>query len=349
MRQTRTVIRTIEWRGDKAVFIDQTKLPASEEYVVCEDHRCVADAIRSMRIRGAPAIGVAAAFGMALAAHRTRARSTEQLLEELHEAADLLGSTRPTAVNLFKALERMERKAVANRHLSVSRLRRVLTEEAEAIAEEELEMSRRLGRLGASLLKDGDAVLTHCNAGALATVGYGTALAVVRAAVEEGKRISVFSDETRPLLQGARLTVWELMRDGIPVTLIVDGAAGHLMRTGRVSKVIVGADRIAANGDFANKIGTYGLAVMAKENSVPFYVAAPLTTIDLAVQSGEDIPIEERPADEVLRMGDQAIAPAGAAVLNPAFDVTPNHLVTAIITDAAIAVPPFDRSLASLF
>ncbi len=337
---------TVCWTSENTVrMIDQTKLPLEEVAFECSDHRAVAEAIRSMKVRGAPAIGVAAAYGVALAAQRSTAKRATELIKEVEEAAEQLGRTRPTAVNLFWALKRMVDKARAGSHLSVARLKSVLRDEALAIAEEEREMSRSIGRFGADLIEDGDSILTHCNAGALATVDYGTALAVVRAAHEQGKRIHVFVDETRPLLQGARLTAWELRRDGIPFTLIADNMAGFVMGGGRVDKVVVGADRIAANGDVANKIGTYTVAILAKEHGIPFYVAAPISTIDLSIASGSDIPIEERSPDEITCIGGLRVAPDGVSVANPAFDVTPARYVTAIITDRGVARPPFEETL----
>lgn len=340
---------TVSWTSDNAVrMIDQMKLPLEEVIIECRDHREIADAIRSMKVRGAPAIGVAAAYGVALAAQKSKARDTEELIAEVEEVAGLLGQTRPTAVNLFWALKRMVDRARIGSHLSVARLKSVLKDEALAIADEEREMSRSIGRFGAELVSDGDSILTHCNAGALATVAYGTALAVVRAAYEQGKRVHVFVDETRPLLQGARLTAWELLRDGIPLTLISDNMAGFIMSKGKVDLVVVGADRIAANGDVANKIGTYTVAILAKEHGIPFYVAAPVSTIDLSIDTGDDIPIEERSPDEVTCFGGRRVAPGGVSAINPAFDVTPARYVTAIITDRGIARPPYEETLLSL-
>ncbi|HEY3375723.1 MAG TPA: S-methyl-5-thioribose-1-phosphate isomerase [Candidatus Aquicultor sp.] len=342
-------MKTIEWKKGKVILIDQTKLPLKEEYIETDDYMRVAEAINTLSVRGAPAIGVAAAYGVALAAQQSHATDTKEFIHDIDEAARILGETRPTAVNLFWALSRMTKKVHANDHLAVSRLKRVVAEEANTIAAEELEMSRRIGKHGAELFDDGDSILTHCNAGALATVDYGTALAPVRVAHNQGKQIEVYSDETRPLLQGARLTTWELMRDNIPVTLICDNMAGYMMSLGRISKVIVGADRITANGDVANKIGTYSVAVLAKEHNIPFYVAAPISTIDTSLAGGTEIPIEERSPDEVTTFAGVRVAPEGVAVANPAFDVTPNHLVTAIITDRGVLKPPYDKSIAELF
>jgi len=342
-------MKTIEWKKGKVVLIDQTKLPLEEVYIETSDYLRVAEAIKVLSVRGAPAIGVAAAYAVALAAAQSSAKSTPEFLRELEEAIRVIGATRPTAVNLFWALERMRKKAEANSHLAVSRLKRVLKEEADKIAKEELEMSRQMGDFGAELIDDGDNILTHCNAGALATVDYGTALAVIRSAHNQGKNIHVYADETRPLLQGARLTTWELMRENIPVTLICDNMAGYFMSLGKVKKVVVGADRIAANGDVANKIGTYSVAVLAKEHGIPFYVAAPVSTIDIALSDGSKIPIEERACDEVIGFGGNKVATEGVRVANPAFDVTPNRLVTNIITDRGILEPPYKDSIAKLF
>ena len=312
-------------------LLDQRLLPGVERWLAYTDHRAVAEAIRDMVVRGAPAIGCAAAYGLALAAHEGA---------PLAEAAQRLAATRPTAVNLFWALERMLRVSPP----TVARL----TAEAVAIQEEDIAACRAIGAHGAPLLPDGT-ILTHCNAGALATGGYGTALGVLRAAWAAGRRIDVFADETRPLLQGARLTAWELTKSGLPVTLIADNMAGHFMARGRIRAVIVGADRVAANGDTANKIGTYAVAVLAREHGLPFLVAAPRSTIDRAITDGSAIPIEERSPREVTHLGDQPIAPVGVAVQNPAFDVTPARLVTAIITEAGVARPPFGPALAALF
>ena len=344
-------MRTIEWDPRGIVkMIDQRLLPL--EYVVVEfdDYRDVATAIKEMYIRGAPAIGAAAAFGLALAAQQSQATNYEDLVDDLETAADLLQATRPTAVNLFWAADRMLGKARASAELAYGDLVQALIAEAQSIADEDVEINRRMGAHGASLIEDGPGdrvcnILTHCNAGALATVDYGTALAVIRAAHEQGKRIHVWVDETRPRLQGARLTAWELMNEGIPMTLIADNVAGHLMRTGRVDIVFVGSDRTAANGDVANKIGTYKLAVLARENGIPFYAVVPTSTIDLAVASGDDIPIEERDAREVTHPGGCQVAPEGVRVLNVAFDVTPHRYVTGIVTENGIAYPPFKQSL----
>jgi methylthioribose-1-phosphate isomerase len=333
------MIETIQWTGDGVVMIDQTRLPREEVYVTCRDYREVAEAIRSMVIRGAPAIGVAAAMGVALGVRDG---------EPFEEVCATLAATRPTAVNLFWAIDRMRRLygALANRPAEEIRARMI--EEAQQIRLDDIEINKAIGRNGAPLVPDGETVLTHCNAGALATAGYGTALGVIRAAFAGGRRIDVFADETRPFLQGARLTVWELQHDGIPVTLITDNMAGHFLKSGRIGCVVVGADRIAANGDVANKIGTYSVAVLARENRVPFYVAAPVSTLDLTLESGDSIPIEQRAANEVTHVFGVPVAPERTQVENPAFDVTPNRFVTAIITEKGVARAPYTESLRNL-
>jgi methylthioribose-1-phosphate isomerase len=338
-------VRTIEWRNGSVVMIDQRLLPTREVYRVYRDHREVARAIKDMVIRGAPAIGVAAAMGIALGVRGARGR---ELPATFDRVCRTFAATRPTAVNLFWAIDRMRAAFAAARRRSPEAIRSLLEAEAVAIHDEDVAANRRLGAHGAPLVPDGATVLTHCNAGALATAGYGTALGVVRAAAEAGKRVQVIACETRPFLQGARLTAWELKRDRIPVTLITDGMAAHMMQRGRVDCVIVGADRIAANGDVANKIGTYGHAVLAARHGIPFYVAAPRSTVDLACASGADIPIEERAAREVTHVGDRQMAPTGVRVANPAFDVTPNELVTAIVTERGVARAPLARALARL-
>jgi len=341
------VVPTVEWEDGVVVMIDQRRLPAEQVLLRCHTHHEVAAAIRDMAIRGAPAIGVAAAFGLALGARASRAEGTA-LRAEWSDMCATLAATRPTAVNLFWAIARMRRcfDAVAPR--GGEALRAALLGEALAIQGEDLAACRRMGDLGAELLPPDARVLTHCNAGALATAGYGTALGVVRSAARLGKVKAVFADETRPWLQGARLTAWELLQDGIPTTLIADTMAGHLMARGEVNAVVVGADRIAANGDVANKIGTYTVAVLARENGVPFYVAAPVSTIDLATPTGADIPIEERPAEEVTHVAGRRVAPEGVAVRNPAFDVTPHRYVSAIVCERGVARPPFSESLRAL-
>jgi methylthioribose-1-phosphate isomerase len=336
------MLETIQWTEAGVVMIDQTRLPREEVYVTCRSYKEVADAIRSMVIRGAPAIGVAAAMGIALGMQQ--ATSTA----EFNEICVTLAGTRPTAVNLFWAIDRMKRLYATLADLPVERIRQRLIEEACQIRLEDIAINEAIGRNGAELIPDRGTVLTHCNAGALATAGYGTALGVIRAAVADGKHVEVFADETRPFLQGARLTVWELQHDGIPATLITDNMAGHFLHSKRIGCVIVGADRIAANGDVANKVGTYSVAVLAKENDVPFYVAAPISTLDLSLASGELIPIEQRAPEEVTHVQGVRVAPEGARVENPAFDVTPNRYVTAIITERGVARAPFTESLAKL-
>ncbi len=338
-------MRSIEWHNGKVRMIDQRLLPAEFRLVEYKDHREVARAIRTMVIRGAPAIGAAAAFGMVLAARGARAQDRNGLLADLRAAAETLRAARPTAVNLSWALARLLRRAEAEPDFVA--IPDALLAEAQALADEDVEVNRRLGEHGAPLIRDGDTILHHCNTGALATVDYGTALGVVRTAHEQGKRVHVLVDETRPRFQGARLTAWELQQLGIPFTLIADSAAGHFMRTGQVGIVLVGADRVAANGDVANKIGTYQLAVVAEANGVPFYSCVPTSTIDLSLPTGDDIPIEERPAEEVTGAIYQGrpIAPEGVRVANPAFDVTPHRYVTGIVTESGIAYPPFEVSL----
>jgi len=339
---TQNTIETIEWTPDGVVMIDQTRLPQEVEFVTCRTYVEVADAIRGMIIRGAPAIGVAAAMGVALGALRSK-----DLDADMPVICETLAQTRPTAVNLFWAIDRMKSVYASVRGSDPEAIRNRLVREAEKVREEDLAINERIGNFGSPLVPDWKTVLTHCNAGALATAGFGTALGVVRAAVRDGKKIDVFADETRPFLQGARLTAWELQRDGIETTLITDNMAGHFLKSGRIGCVVVGADRIAANGDVANKVGTYGLAVLAKENNVPFYVAAPISTLDLTLESGDSIPIEEREGREVTHIQGFQIAPQGINVANPAFDVTPNRYVTAIITERGVARAPFAESLKS--
>jgi len=334
--------KTIEYQNGKVTLIDQTRLPGEIKFVTTSDYRVIAEAIRKLRVRGAPAIGIAAAFGVVLGAMEYQEAS--DLPKEIEKVIAELAGTRPTAVNLFWALNRQ--KAVLKSAGSKSNVELIALFEAEAkgIAAEDELINRRIGENGAALLKDGMSILTHCNAGALATGAYGTALAAIRVAVEQGKQISVFADETRPLLQGARLTVWELMQEQIPVTLITDNMAAFVMSLGKVQAVIVGADRITANGDVANKIGTYGVAVLAKEHKIPFYVAAPLSTIDLSLKTGAEIPIEERSAEEVTSFGGVTVAPAGVKVYNPAFDVTPAKYVTAIISEYGVAKGDWEKT-----
>ncbi len=326
-------------------MIDQTRLPREQVFVTCTDYFQVAGAIRSMVIRGAPAIGVAAAMGVAIGVQKTDAKDLEQQFPVI---CDTLAATRPTAVNLFWAIDRMKQLYARVKGDGIAAIRTCLIREAQQIRLEDIAICEAIGRNGASLVPDGKTVLTHCNAGALATAGYGTALGVIRAAVSAGKKIDVFADETRPFLQGARLTAWELDQDGIPTTLITDNMAGHFLKSGRIGCVVVGADRIAANGDVANKIGTYSVAVLAKENNVPFYVAAPISTLDLTLASGEQIPIEQRAASEVTHMFGVHVAPDGIAVENPAFDVTPNRYVAGIITERGVARAPYTESLRAL-
>jgi methylthioribose-1-phosphate isomerase len=339
------VVDTVKWEDGAVVMIDQRLLPGEEVYLTCRDHGEVARAIKEMAIRGAPAIGVAAAMGIALGVRQLPDTELETGFERI--AAEL-SATRPTAVNLFWAVERMRRRFRELLGEGPEAVREGLLEEARRIHEEDVAACRRLGDLGADLLPDRARVLTHCNAGALATAGYGTALGVIRSAARARKLEAVFADETRPYLQGARLTAWELMSDGIPTTLITDSMAGHMMATGQVNAVVVGADRIAANGDVANKIGTYTVAVLAHENGVPFYVAAPVSTIDLDTASGADIPIEERPEEEVTHHAGRRLAPERVGVRNPAFDVTPNRYVTAIVCERGVARPPYPESLRAL-
>lgn len=355
MNQAPAAFKTIEWTDDGVRMIDQTVLPAQEVYRTYTDYQGVAEAIRSMVIRGAPAIGVAAAMGVALGVKNSNATSAEALRADFEVIARVISATRPTAVNLFWAVERMRRvfdaAIVGGRSEGsvISGVKARLVEEARRMLAEDIAVNEAMGRAGAELLPDSGAVLTHCNAGALATGGYGTALGVIRAAVEAGKKIEVFADETRPFLQGARLTAWELARDGIPVTIITDSMAGHFMKEGRIKAAIVGADRIAANGDVANKIGTYTVAVLARENGIPFYVAAPLSTVDLKLASGDQIPIEQRSAREVTHLAGFAIAPEAVQAQHPAFDVTPHRYVSAIVTEQGVAREPYADSLAAMF
>lgn len=339
------MVETIQWTSAGVVMIDQTRLPREESYVTCTTYEEVAAAIRSMVIRGAPAIGVAAAMGVALGVAKANGSDLDAQFEKV---CDTLASTRPTAVNLFWAIDRMKRVFAESRGLLLPQLRQRLIAEAQQIRLEDIAINQAIGRHGAALVPDGKTVLTHCNAGALATAGYGTALGVIRAAVSAGKKIDVFADETRPFLQGSRLTVWELQQDGIPATLITDNMAGHFLKSGRIGCVVVGADRIAANGDVANKIGTYSLAVLARENGIPFFVAAPISTLDLTLASGDDIPIEQRAASEVTHVFGVPVAPEGTVVQNPAFDVTPNRYVSAIITERGVARAPYVESLRDL-
>ena len=342
-------INPIEYRNGACRMIDQRRLPSEEVWLEYRDYQGVAEAIRSMAVRGAPAIGVAAAYGADLGARDIEAADFAGFMQELERVCAVLAATRPTAVNLFWALERIKTRAVQLTGKALGEIKAALLHEAQVMAIEDEAINRAMGRHGAALLSDGARVLTHCNAGALATAGYGTALGVIRAAVESGKQVSVLADETRPFLQGSRLTAWELHRDNIPVTLICDNMAGTLMRQGAVDCVIVGADRIAANGDVANKIGTYSVAVLAREHGLPFYVAAPLSTIDLSLNHGDQIPIEERSPQEITHCGNVRLAPEGIQVRNPAFDVTPARLVTAIITERGVVQGDYLNGLAALF
>ena len=344
------MLPTIEWKGDSVVMIDQRKLPSTEVYVTCHTAPQVAKAIKTMVIRGAPAIGVAAAMGVALGMRKSRATGTKQLATEFQKTCDLMAATRPTAVNLFWAIDRMKQTFAdaALAGCSADEIRQRLDEGALRIHDEDVASCRAMGAHGATLVPETANILTHCNAGALATAGYGTALGVIRAAVEQGKKVAVFADETRPFLQGARLTAWELVKDGIDTTVITDNMAASIMRLGHVDLVVVGADRIAANGDVANKVGTYGVAVLANEHTIPFYVTAPLSTVDLGTPDGGQIPIEERSEREVTHVGTSRLTPEGARIRNPAFDVTPAKYVTAIVTERGIARPPYASSLADL-
>ena len=338
--------KIIEWLGDRVRVIDQTRLPHDEVFLELSDYGEVAKAIKELRIRGAPDIGVAAAYGFALGAQKIEADSKVEFLAQLRPVSETLSSSRPTAVNLFWALEKMNRVAQSGK--DVSKIKKDLLAEARKIEAENDEANRRLSELGAELIQDGFTILTHCNAGSLATAGYGTALGIIKMAREQGKRIEVYATETRPLLQGARLTTWELLKEDIPVTLITDSMAGYFMNKGEIDCVIVGADRIAANGDVANKIGTYTLAVLAMENAIPFYVAAPLSTIDLSLPTGEDIPIEERSPDEVTHIQGIRIAADGVRAANPAFDVTPHSYVTVIITEKGVIREPYVERLRNI-
>ena len=345
------MLPTIVREDDVVIMIDQRKLPAEEVYVRCKTAAEVARAIKTMVIRGAPAIGVAAAMGIALGMRRSKATGTQKFAAEFHKTCETMAATRPTAVNLFWAIERMRRAfaSVAETGASVDQIKDRLDREAQAIHDEDVASCRAMGAFGAEVVPAEATILTHCNAGALATAGYGTALGVIRGAVEQGKRVKVLADETRPFLQGARLTAWELVRDGIHTTVITDNMAGSIMRTGHIDLVVVGADRIAANGDTANKIGTYTVAVLAREHHIPFYVAAPLSTIDLNTPDGSHIPIEERSAKEVTHLGGSRLTPEGALIRNPAFDVTPADFIAGIITERGIFRPPYLESLKRAF
>jgi len=335
-------MKPIEWLGNKIKIVDQTQLPGKLVFVELRDYAEVVAAIKALKVRGAPAVGVAAAYGIALGARDIKAKNKAKFLSRLDKILQSFAASRPTAVNLFRAIDRMKEAAAAADFTSI---KQALIDEAKAIHADEEAATERLSRIGAELIEDGFTVLTHCNAGPLATAGYGTALGVIKAAYEQGKKIEVIATETRPLLQGSRLTAWELMQDNIPVTLITDSMAGYFMSRGKVNCVLLGADRIAANGDTANKIGSYTLAVLAKENGIPFYVAAPTSTIDLSLKSGEGIPIEERNPEEVTSIGGIRLAPKGVTAANPAFDVTPHKYITAIITEKGIVKEPYANSL----
>lgn len=338
---------TIDWKNDTVIMIDQRKLPAEEVYNKYDSHKQVADAIRKMVIRGAPAIGVAAAMGIALWAIKNTSQTKEDFLEDMNTVCNQFERTRPTAVNLFWAIKRMKKLVENNMQEDLQILKDSLREEALRIRDEDIEICKNIGDNGSELLKKDSVVFTHCNAGGLATAGYGTALGVIRSAHNRGKNVSVISSETRPFLQGSRLTAWELSRDGIPVTLVTDNMAGHVISRGMTDAVIVGADRIASNGDVANKIGTYTLSVLAKYHMIPFYVAAPVSTIDFDCVSGQDIPIEQRDKEEVTHIGDKRIA-ADVEIYNPAFDITPNENITCIITEKGIITPPYNKTLPKL-
>ena len=342
------MIQALECTEAGVRFIDQTKLPTEESYVTCKTYEQVADVIRNMVVRGAPAIGVAAAMGIALGMRNSKAENGADLKKDFDQVCKAMGETRPTAVNLFWAIRRMTEKFERVRVRPISQIKQALIEEAQHMHAEDIAANQAMGRHGATLMPSSGGVLTHCNAGALATCGYGTALGVIRAAVEQGKKIHVFADETRPFLQGSRLTAWELMKDGIPTTVISDNMAGAMMKQGKIGAIVVGADRIAANGDVANKIGTYTVAVLAKEHGIPFYVAAPFSTIDMATPDGSQIPIEQRNQREVTHIAGRQMVPDGVEVENPAFDVTPAKYVTAIITERGIAKAPYQESLQKL-
>ena len=342
------MIVTLEWTDKGVRFIDQTKLPTEEVFVVCTTYQQVADVIRNMVVRGAPAIGVAAGMGIALGVKNSKAETVADLKKDFDRICKVIGETRPTAVNLFWAIRRMQDKFESLRVRPVAQIKQALIEEAQRMHAEDIAANRAMGRHGATLMPSNGGVLTHCNAGALATAGYGTALGVIRAAVEQGKKIHVYADETRPFLQGSRLTAWELMKDGIPTTVISDNMAGAMMKQGKIGAIVVGADRIAANGDVANKIGTYTVAVLAKEHGIPFYVAAPISTVDLETPDGSGIPIEQRNSREVTHIAGKQMVPDGVQIENPAFDVTPAKYVAAIITERGIAKAPYEESLKRL-
>ncbi len=345
----RSPVEPIEWSGGRLVLLDQTLLPTEVRRVTCSSPEEVRDAIRRLAVRGAPLIGIAAAYGVVLGVQASKAKTRQELIRDVEQAATQIGSARPTAVNLFWALERMKSVLVRNPTDDVSALKEMLLREAHSVLEEDRRTCRQIGLHGAELIEDGDTVLTHCNAGGLATSGYGTALAAIFVAIEQGKKIRVYVDETRPLLQGARLTAWELLQAGIDTTVICDSMAGLVMREGKVSLIITGADRIARNGDTANKIGTYSLALLADAHGVPFYVAAPKSTFDMTLKSGEEIPIEQRAPEEVTSFGGKRVAPEGVKAYNPAFDVTPHRLIRGIITEDGVVSPPYEANLQKLF
>jgi len=342
------VIITLEWTDKGVRFIDQTKLPTEEVFVVCTTYQQVADVIRNMVVRGAPAIGVAAGMGIALGVKNSKAETVADLKKDFDQICKGIGETRPTAVNLFWAIRRMQDKFESLRVRPIAQIKQALVEEAQRMHAEDIAANQAMGRHGATLMPSSGGVLTHCNAGALATAGYGTALGVIRAAVEQGKKIHVYADETRPFLQGSRLTAWELMKDGIPTTVISDNMAGAIMKQGKIGAIVVGADRIAANGDVANKIGTYTVAVLAKEHGIPFYVAAPISTVDLETPDGSGIPIEQRNSKEVTHIAGKQMVPDGVQIENPAFDVTPAKYIAAIITERGVAKAPYEESLKRL-
>lgn len=342
---------TLKWEKDHISFIDQRLLPLEEVYIKCSDYKQVAEAITSMVVRGAPAIGVAAAFGIAIGVLKSEQTTVSDLKKDFDRIANTMRATRPTAVNLFWAVKKVEAEfnKIVSETTDINKIKEKIVEVAVQMYDEDAEINRMIGVHGSELIKDGMNILTHCNAGTLATVDYGTALSVVRAAHGQGKKIHVYSDETRPFLQGARLTMWELMKDGIPCTLLSDNMSGYLMANKKIDAIIVGADRIASNGDAANKIGTYSVAVLAKYHNIPMYFAAPLSTIDMNTASGKDIPIEQRSIDEVRKVNGRFICPVDAMAVNPSFDVTPNSLITGIITDKGILYPPFEASIRTLF
>src|SRR2546429_4166902 len=342
------MIHTLEWTESGVRFIDQTKLPNEEVYVTCTTHEQVADVIRNMVVRGAPAIGVSAAMGIALGVKNSHAESAGDLKRDFDQACDVISKTRPTAVNLFWAIRRMQEKFERIRIRPIPQIKQTLIEEAQHMHAEDIAANQAMGRHGATLMPSEGGVLTHCNAGALATAGYGTALGVIRAAVEQGKKIHLYADAPRPFLQGSRVTAWELKKDGIPTTVISDNVAGAMMKQGKIGAIVVGADSIAANGDVANKIGTYTVAVLAKEHGIPFYVAAPISTVDLATPDGSKIPIEHRNAKEVSHIAGKQMVPDGVEIENPAFDVTPAKYVAAIVTEKGIARAPYEESLRKL-